>query len=67
MTYMVVDGLSRRVTVEASTPASAREKAKRQFPNGPVGTLAVFEKLDPLQANREGTQEFFGSTPRIIL
>lgn len=67
MQYMVVDGLNRRVTVEASTPASAREKAKREFPNGPVGTLAVFEKLDPLQANREGTQEFFGSTPRIIL
>ena len=67
MTYMVVDGLNRRVTVEASTPASAREKAKRQFEHGPVGHLAVFEKLDPLKGNLEGTQEFFGATPRIIL
>lgn len=67
MRYMVVDGLNRKVEVEASTARSAREKAKPQFPNGPVGQLAVFEKLDPLRANREATQEFFGAMPRIIL
>lgn len=67
MTYLVVDGLDRRVTVEASSPHSARERAKPLFPHGPVGTLAVFEKLDPTKGNRVATQEFFGTTPRIIL
>jgi hypothetical protein len=64
---MVVDGLNRRVTVEASTPASAREKAKRQFANGPVGMLQVFERLDPVRDNLEATREFFGARPPIIL
>lgn len=67
MRYLVVDAVGRKVEVEASTARSAREKSKRQFTGGPVGDLKVFEKLDPVQHNRDATREFFGVRPPIIL
>lgn len=65
--YLVMDaGRTARVEVDADSPRQARERAKRQL-GAYVGALEVWEKEDPLVGNREGTQEFFGARPPIIL
>ena len=66
MRYLVMDAIGKKVEVEAATPRKAREKAKQEM-RAYVGELTVWERQDPLQHNREGTQEFFGARPPIIL
>jgi len=67
--FMVMDsGRSVKIEVTAPSPRDAREKAKRELQaRGWIGELEVYEKEDPLVGNREGTQEFFGARPPIIL
>jgi len=67
MRYLVMDAVGKKVEVEATTPRKAREKAKGEMRGVYVGELTVWERQDPLQHNREGTQEFFGARPPIIL
>lgn len=66
MIYKVVDAVGQQVEVEASTPRSAQERAKRLFKHDPVGHLAVFEQIDA-RKNVATNNEFFGAAPRIIL
>lgn len=69
MRYLVMDsGRTTRTEVEAGSPRQARERARQQLgKRGWVGELEVYVKEDPLTGNREGTEEFFGARPPIIL
>ena len=69
MNFLVRDsGRTAHIEVEATSPRMAREKAKQQLRSrGWVGELEVYVKEDPLKGNREGTEEFFGARPPIIL
>jgi hypothetical protein len=61
-------GRSARIEVDALSPRQAKEKAKQQLQaRGWIGELEVYEKENPLKGNREGTEEFFGARPPIIL
>lgn len=66
MRYLVVDGIGRRVEVEATNPHRAREQAKRELKGEYIGELAVYEKLDPVKENAEATREFFAPPAYII-
>lgn len=67
MRYLVMDtARTTRVEVEATSARQAKEKAKHQL-RGWIGELEVYVKDDPLKGNREGTEEFFGARPPIIL
>lgn len=68
MTYLVMDsGRTVHEEIEATSPRQAREQVKHRLKRGWVGELEVYVKENPLQLNRESTQEFFGARPPIIL
>ena len=67
--FLVMDtGRTVRETVEAYSPRQAQYKAAKKLSlRGWVGELEVYAKEDPLKGNLEGTREFFGARPPIIL